>query len=263
MSLDALRDLDLAGVRWEITELPTAMAAAAAAAPAPAPKPTADEIQIPDDLRTPVFCAGPATPVPPVAPVSLDTARGAAARPADMSALMRMIEEFNHPLRAMAQNVVLPHIAPNPNGLLILSDIPSSDDDASGKILTGAAGELLDKMLAAIGMGRDSVSIMPMVFWRTPGGRSPSRTELDLARPFTDRVIEMLKPRVILTLGTLPANEFARTDLSRAAGAIARVDNIPVVPIYHPNYLLLKPAAKRDAWTGLQLVQNLLKSPEE
>lgn len=264
MSLESLRDLELAGVRWEITELPTAMAAASVAAPvAQATAPATDEIQIPDDLRTPVFSTGPVTPVPPVAPVSLDTARGAAARPADIGALMRMIEEFNHPLRAMARNVVLPHIAPNPNGLLILSDIPGADDDASGKILTGAAGELLDKMLGAIGMGRDNVSIMPMVFWRTPGGRAPSRTELDLARPFTDRVIEMLNPKVILTMGTLPATEFARVSLTNLPSATVRVDNIPVVPIYHPNYLILKPAAKRDAWTGLQIVQNLLKSPEE
>ncbi len=271
MSLEALRDLDLAGVRWEITELPTAMAIAAAAAAAatntdvaPQNRPIApDEIQIPDSMRTPVFSAGPAVCVPPVAPVSLDTARGAAARPADIGALMRMIEEFNHPLRTMAQHVVLPHIAQNPNGLLILSDTPSADDDAAGKILTGAAGELLDKMLGAIGMGRDAVSIMPMLFWRTPGGRAATRTELDLAKPFTDRVIEMLNPSVIVTLGTMPAAEFARVALASAHGVPVRVDNRMVVPIFHPNYLILKPAAKRDAWTALQLVQNLLKSPEK
>ncbi len=263
MNIAALRDLELAGVRWEITELPTAMAAAAAAAAArPAVQTVADEIQIPDNMRTPVFSNGPAI-VPPMAPISVDTARGAAARPTDIHSLCRMIDEFNHPLRAMAQNVVGPHISKNPNGLLIISDIPGADDDAAGQILTGAAGELLDKMLGAIGMSRDNVSIMPMLFWRTPGGRAPSRMELDLARPFTDRVIEMLRPRVIVTMGTLPAAEFAGVQLARAHGAPVRVDTIDVVPIYHPNYLILKPAAKRDAWTALQLVQNMLKSGEK
>ena len=264
MSLDSLRDLALAGVQWEITELPTSLAAAAMVAnTVPEKAATVADIQIPEELRTPVFSMGPAVPVPPVVPVSLDTARGAAARPSDLGALMRMIEEFNHPLRAMAQNVVLPHIANDSNGLLIVSDIPSADDDATGKILTGAAGDLLDKMLNAIGMGRENVSIMPMVFWRTPGGRAPSRTELDLARPFTDRVIEMLNPRVILTLGTLPASEIAGISLATSHGAPVNMNDRYIVPIYHPNYLILKPAAKRDAWTGLQLVQKLLKSPEE
>lgn len=262
MGVEGLRDLALAGVRWEITELPMAMAAAVAAQPAPPPPPAPDEVQIPDELRTPVFSTGP-TIVPPLAPVSVETARGAAARPADIHALLRMIEEFNHPLRAMSRNVVLPHVAPNPNGVLIISDMPGGDDDASGQILSGAAGELLDKMLAAIGMGRDVVSIMPLLFWRTPGGRAPSRMELDLARPFTDRVIEMLNPTLIVTLGALPATEYAGVSLARAQGAPVRVDNRTVVPIYHPNYLMLKPAAKRDTWTALQLVQNLLKSPEK
>ena len=76
----------------------------------------------------------------------------------------------------------------------------------------------MDKMLSAIGLSREVVSIVPMVFWRTPGGRSPSRSELDLARPFVDRVIELLHPRVILTLGTLPATELAGLNLAKSHG---------------------------------------------
>ena len=144
-----------------------------------------------------------------------------------------------------------------------MTDVPGSDDDATGNVLSGATGELMDKMLAAIGLSRETVSIVPMVFWRTPGGRTPSRTELDMSRPFVDRAIELLRPSVILTLGTLPATELANINLAKSHGVATALENgITVVPIFHPNFLLLKPAAKRDVWTALQNVQNILKSAE-
>lgn len=268
MNIEALRDLHLAGVKWEITELPrpaaVAMAAAARAAEAaaknaPAVKSVADDIQIPDSARTPVFSSGPVV-VPSIAPLSPDTARAAAARPVDATALCRMIAEFNHPLRITARNTVPPHVADAPSGLMIITDIPGADDDAAGQILTGRAGELLDKMMGAIGLGRENVHIMPVLFWRTPGGRAPARGELDLARPFVDRMIELTSPRVIITMGTLATTEIAHVDLAKNHGVVQDIDGRAVMPIFHPNYLLLKPAAKRDAWTALQAVQNLLKN---
>ena len=174
-----------------------------------------------------------------------------------------MICEFNHPLRAGATNPVPPHVAPTPNGLLIITDMPGADDDASGRILSGPAGELMDKMLAAISMSRENVSIMPMLFWRTPGGRSPSATELEMARPFVNKALELLKPRLILTLGTLPAMELASVNLGKSHGSVNDTSfGAKLIPIYHPNYLLLKPAAKRDVWNALQIAEKMLKSPE-
>ena len=261
MSYGSLRDLVLAGVKWELSDT-SIVASKAASAPVTAPA-------IPDvrrDAEAVVAEMGRAVSsvVPAVAPaqtISLDTVRAMASRPADMATLNRMIGEFNHPLRATATNTVLPHTGQG--RLLILTDVPGTDDDASGKILSGPTGELMDKMLAAIGLSRETVSIIPMVFWRTPGGRTPSRMELDLSRPFVNRAIELLQPRVILTLGTLPATEFANVNLAKSHGVATVLDNgITLVPIFHPNYLLLKPAAKRDVWTALQNVQNILKSAE-
>ncbi len=270
MQCNQLQDLVLSGVRWELSDIPFAMAQSAAVAaanrasrPAPAPETVVPDV-VPD---TPAPLRAATAIVPPIAPevgVTVQTACAMAARPADIAALARMIAEFGHPLRSAATNVVLPHIAPNPNGLVIITDIPSADDDARGEILTGAAGELLDKMLAAIGMSRECVSILPMVFWRTPGGRTPSRNELDLARPFVDRALEFLSPRLILTLGTLPATEIADVNLARAHGVVADTKfGVKCMPIFHPNYLLLKPTAKRDAWNALQQIQNLLKSADK
>ncbi len=245
-----VKDLELAGVAWEIADIPMAQRDRWAT--------TKNESCAPNEK----FSRGGV--VPPIAPtgnVSVDTAESVAARPNDIDNLIRLIGEFNHPLRAGTTNVVLPHIAQNPNGLVIITDVPGSDDDASGRILSGAVGELLDKMLAAIGMSRDNVSIIPVVFWRTPGGRTPTPEELALARPFVNRMLEFLTPKMILTFGATPATEIAHVELSHAHGRVSNTDTgTPVMSIYHPNYLLLKPSAKRDVWTALQELQNLLKN---
>ena len=251
MNYGALRDLSLAGVTWELTDVPLVRANIVTQSAQTAPV-----IDAPGRTATRVV-----PPIAPIAPMSVDTATAMAARPGDLDALNRMIGEYNHPLRAMATNTVVAHVASNPNGMIIITDMPSADDDSSGNILSGAAGEMMDKMLNAIGMSRENVSILPMLFWRTPGGRTPSRDEIDLARPFVNRAIELLKPRVILTLGTLPATEIGGINLGRTHGQPVTIHNdVTVMPIYHPNYLILKPAAKRDVWNALQNVQNLLKS---
>ncbi len=248
MSGDALRDLVLSGVQWELSETTTVL---------PAKAPTIAQ----ESSVTPVS-RSQNTIVPPIAPVqtmSLDTVRSMAMRPTDIESLNRMIVEFNHPLKSAATNTVLPHAGQGK--MLILTDMPSSDDDETGVALSGASGELMDKMLAAIGLSRKDVSVVPMLFWRTPGGRSPSAQELELARPFVDRAIELIAPRVILSLGTLPALEYAQVNLAKSHGVPVEMENGAVfVPIFHPNYLILKPAAKRDVWTALQNVQNILKN---
>ena len=251
MNNGTLRDLYLAGVRWELTDVPLVRANIV----------TQPQITVPTINAPGRVAARVVPPIAPASPISIETAQSMAARPMDIDALNRMVGEFNHPLRATATNTIDIHIATNPNSMIIITDMPSADDDATGKILSGAAGEMMDKMLNAIGMSRETVSILPMLFWRTPGGRTPSREEIDLARPFINRAIDLLKPRVILTLGTLPASELAGINLGRAHGVPVTIENnITIMPIYHPNYLILKPAANRDVWNALQNVQNLLKN---
>ena len=250
----SIKDLDLAGVRWEIADVPLALRAKWNQES----KNTSEPAVNTDNDTTRVMVV---PPIAPVATVSVDTAVSMAARPTDIDNLIRLINEFNHPLRAAVTTTVLPSIAKNPNGLVVVTDVPGSEDDASGCVLSGGAGELFDKMLAAIGMGRDTVSIIPIIFWRTPGGRTPSESELSLTRPFVNRLLEFLHPKMILTLGALPAQEIANVQLSHAHGKVNdTADGIKVMSIYHPNYLLLKPSAKRDVWTALQELQNMLKN---
>jgi len=248
--MNFLSDLNLAGVQWELEETAFGIAQQNEEAGAIAHSPKVARV-----------ATAVVPPISPIVHITSDTARAVASRPGTLDALLRVIAEFNHPLRASVSNVVLPHVAPAPNGVLILTDIPSSDDDASGRVLMGPAGELLDKMIGAIGMSRENVSLCPLLFWRTPGGRSPSREELDLARPFVDRFIELVEPRMIITLGMLAAKEFVNVDLIKNHGEVVEYkDNIKVVPIFHPNYLMLKPGAKQPVWTVLQNVRNMLKN---
>ncbi len=248
MRNNALKDLEMAGVKWELNEMPT--------------KQDVKKSPVQQNLIT--NPSNPAKPViiPAAAPITLDTVKSMVARPTDIDSLVRMIGEFNHPLRGGATNVVMPNIAQKPNGLLIITDLPGSEDDLSGKILSGAAGELTDKMLAAIGMSRENVSIVPLLFWRTPGGRSPNREEIDLSMPFVNKIIEMLNPKIMITFGTVATTEIAKTNLTDKHGAQITDDNGRIiVPMFHPNYLILKPSAKKDVWGALQNVQKLLKNP--
>ncbi|MBO4745739.1 MAG: uracil-DNA glycosylase [Alphaproteobacteria bacterium] len=244
---DLIKDLLLSGVRWELSNDTIGFSEMISH--------KAPEVNRTRTISTVV------PPIAPIVPMSIDTATAMALRPTTIDSLQRMILEFNHPLRGGASNVVLPVAANNPNGVMIITDIPSSDDDACGQILSGRAGDLMDKMLGAIEMSRDSVSVSPLLFWRTPGGRTPSRLELDLSRPFVNRFIELMEPRVIITLGTVAAMEIAGVDLIHNHGAETVLpNNVHVFSIYHPNYIILKPDTKRDVWTCLQNVQNLLKN---
>jgi DNA polymerase len=243
----ALKDLSMAGVCWELNEEPI--------------KNVTNQYPGLQNPRTNPVNTETTVIVPPSAPISLDNAKSMAEKTDSLESLIQTIREFNHPLRGGTTNVVLPNIANEPNGLLIITDFPSNDDDLSGRVLSGNAGDMVDKMLSAIEMSRKNVSILPLLFWRTPGGRTPTREELDLSMPFVNKTIDMLNPHVIITFGTLATNEIAKSNLNDSHGKeITDNNGRIIIPMYHPNYLILKPSAKRDVWTALQNVEKLLKN---
>lgn len=242
MGINSLRDLFLAGVKWELTENLNG--------PAPTENIKSDN---------PIIMSQ-TTIVPPVAPINTDAAVKGAAMAAkkatDFDSLNSAIQNTAHPLQRLSKNTVLPNLTSK--SLMIITDFPSVDDDDSGQLLTGAAGQLLDKMLGAIGMNRAGISMIPLVFWRPPGGRTPTDEELEISRPFVHRAIELAEPTAILTLGTLAAFEIAGAKLPAGHGKPAELkpndtdSAIRVIPIFHPNYMLLKPEAKKPVWEALQ-----------
>jgi DNA polymerase len=169
------------------------------------------------------------------------------------------------PLKRTATNLVFTD--GNPAGaVLFVGEAPGAEEDRQGLPFVGPSGRLLDRMLASIGLDRTRVCISNTVFWRPPGNRTPTTVEMAVCMPFLERLIELMDPRVLVTLGG-PA---AKSVLGESAGVsklrgrwfsyssprLARPT--PATAMFHPAYLLRTPAQKRDAWRDLLMLRRKL-----
>jgi uracil-DNA glycosylase family 4 len=145
--------------------------------------------------------------------------------------------------------------------VMVIGEAPGSDEDRIGKPFVGRAGQLLDRMLAAIGLSRtapapeDAAYITNILPWRPPGNRTPSEDEALLFLPFVERHIELARPDFILSLGNTPTKALLNTTtgIKRLRGHWAHhaATGLPLLPSFHPAYLLRTPADKRLAWRDL------------
>lgn len=156
--------------------------------------------------------------------------------------------------------------------LMVICDAPSGDDDRAGQILSAQAGALFDKMLASIGLERSEVFIMPAVFWRPPGDRKPTATEIATCLPIAEAIIRYVNPQIIMTLGTLAGQIFTaqNTSLNKMGRQFYDYENItnkdaerknPIAirSLYHPLDLIATPALKADAWHDLLAIKHKMK----
>jgi uracil-DNA glycosylase len=141
--------------------------------------------------------------------------------------------------------------------LMLMGDAPTSDDDLKGAPFSGVEGQLLDRMLAAIGLEPMHVHIANCVYWRPPGNRRPTAVELAVCRPFLDRQIELVQPTHLVLLGEMALQHMLDTPdkIMKARGGWRSLraggHNVKVMPMLHPSYLLKAPASKRLAWLDL------------
>jgi len=153
--------------------------------------------------------------------------------------------------------------------LMIIGDAPAEEEDRQGIPFVGPEGQLLDKMLAAIGLGRGDVYLTNLVFWRPPGNRTPTDVEIAACLPFTEQHIRLKKPKMLVLLGATVTKTLLhnRETFSKMRGQWASytphlggeaLEPIPCLPIYHPSYLLRQPSAKRQAWVDLLRLQKEL-----
>jgi DNA polymerase len=144
----------------------------------------------------------------------------------------------------------------------VVGEAPGAEEDRRGEPFVGRAGQLLDSMLKAIGLARgERVFIANVLKSRPPGNRDPQPAEVASCLPYLHRQIALVRPKVILCVGRISAQNLLGTDtpLGKLRGRVHRLEpsGTPVVVTYHPAYLLRSPAEKRKAWTDLQFAREV------
>jgi len=153
----------------------------------------------------------------------------------------------------------------DPNArLMFIGEGPGADEDRRGEPFVGRAGQLLTKIIEAMGLQRDQVYIANVVKCRPPENRTPLPDEVITCSPFLFKQVAAIRPRVVVCLGTPAAQTVlaTRETITRMRGTFREVDGISIMPTFHPAYLLRNPAAKRDVWDDMKKVVALLKSEE-
>jgi DNA polymerase len=151
----------------------------------------------------------------------------------------------------------------NPHaGFVCVGEAPGQTEDELGKPFVGASGQLLTKILAAINFTRDDVFICNVLKHRPPGNRNPTLEEIKACSPFLLRQLELLKPRVILALGTFAAQTLLQTTIpiGKLRGQVHRYYGVPLIVTYHPAALLRNPSWKRPTWEDVQLARRVFDS---
>lgn len=223
----------------------------------------------------PVPAQAVAAPAAPAAPVPLSDSddpvaiAGALARgAADLAALETALAAFDLcELKLGARNLVFADGRPGAR-VMIVGEAPGRDEDEQGKPFVGRAGQLLDRMLAAIGLNRQSPDLEHAVYitnilpWRPPQNRTPSAEEIAMLRPFVVRHVELSAPDLVVAMGnTACAGLLGQTGITRIRGTWTQFAGRPCLPMFHPAFLLRTPHAKREAWSDLLSLRARLGHP--
>ena len=155
----------------------------------------------------------------------------------------------------------------NPNAkIMFVGEAPGADEDRQGKPFVGASGQLFDQMMSSIGLDRNGLYITNILFWRPPGNRNPTTSEIAICLPFVERHIELVSPQILVTLGG-PATKTllgVQQGITRLRGKWYEYRSkniskpIATLPFFHPAYLLRSPAHKRKTWQDLILLKKEL-----
>ena len=191
-------------------------------------------------------------------------ARDLARTAPDLAALEAALATFDGcPLKKTAKNLCFAR-GDHQARLMLIGEAPGRDEDLEGAPFVGRAGQLLDKMLAAIGLARDDAYITNVVYWRPPGNRTPTPQEVQACHPFLQRQIELVAPEILMLLGGAAAKQVLGTDqgIVKLRGKWREYEAggraIRTLATLHPAFLLRNPAAKRMAWRDLLTVKAAL-----
>ena len=237
----------------------------------PVPARSASAQSTPQPMPRPAPRPAPAI-IPRTFPTATPDAAGLAARTQAATAhslddLRSLLERFDGcALKATAKNLCFFRGAARAR-LMVIGEAPDRDDDTSGKPFTGPPGQLLDRMLAAIGYDEATAHITNIVYWRPPGNRPPTPAEAQICRPFLERQIELVAPDVVLLLGGVAAKHMlnAAEGIVRLRGSwrdlTAGTCKVKVMASLGPDFLLKTPSKKSQAWQDLLAVKLVLDKP--
>ena len=238
---------------WLSADEPTPVAAAE---PATTQRP-------PEPVRAVSAPIPPAAPVPPPPDTAVMAAREAARSAASLDELRTILDRFEGcALKNGASRLVFADGTPG-SRLMLVGEAPGAEEDRQGLPFVGRSGQLLDRMLAAIGLDRSKVYIANIVPWRPPGNRTPTPVETQICLPFVQRQIELCDPDVLVTVGqpstgALLGMQGIMKNRGRWFSYQTGTREIRAMPMLHPAYLLRSPIGKRLAWRDLLAIKNAL-----
>ena len=227
------------------------------AEPGPAQQPERPPQAPPRIVPRPVMAA------PESAPVAITEAPAPYLAPADWPGLAEAVSGCQRCKLCRTRTKTVFGVGPKAAPLLVVGEGPGADEDAQGEPFVGRAGKLLDEMLKSIGRSRDdNTYIANVVKCRPPGNRDPETDEVAACRPFLDRQIELIQPKLIVALGRIAAQRLLGSEapLSKLRGPIHEYGptKTPVMITYHPAYLLRSPGEKAKSWSDLKQVHQFL-----
>jgi DNA polymerase len=166
---------------------------------------------------------------------------------------------LDFPLKRMARNTVFSDGPPDAD-IMIIGEAPGQEEDEQGKPFVGQSGQLLNNMLAAVGIMRSDVYISNVIFWRPPGNRTPSSDEIAFCMPFVEAHIKLIKPKVLLLLGGVAVKSILNTTapITRLRGSANTYYGIRTIATFHPAYLLRSPNQKSLAFRDMILLKQLV-----
>ncbi|TSA44625.1 MAG: uracil-DNA glycosylase [Deltaproteobacteria bacterium] len=229
-----------------------------------------ERVRLDGELRKPLCYLSPGkagVEMPAAAapqPVAGETEPAVKRSGVEISALDPVLAELGDcrrcPLGALRHRLVFGEGNPGAE-LVFVGEAPGADEDAQGRPFVGRAGQLLTKIIAAMGLKREDVYICNILKCRPPGNRNPLPDEIAACEPFLIRQIEAIRPRVICALGGFAAQTLLKSDalISALRGRFHQYQGIPLMPTYHPAYLLRNPGAKKQVWEDVQAIMKLLR----
>jgi uracil-DNA glycosylase len=241
---------------------PAAETVKAAAPPATPRLPAAPKPPVPPPTMPPPQRQFAATP-PDAAVTSARALAGQARSLAELEATLARFDGCS--LKVTAKNLCF-YRGAEQSRLMLIGEAPGRDEDLQGKPFVGRAGQLLDRMLAAIGLSEKDVHITNIVYWRPPGNRTPTPQEAQVCRPFLERQVELVGPEIVVLLGGAAAKHILDVPegIMRLRGKFRDVVigslTVRAMATLHPAYLLRTPAAKRLAWRDLLSVKTALEA---